>query len=148
MKKDNTLKFQNQIEKIIGYYSTISDSEYIVTDFHIVVDRTKGSFQIFNDDELLLSNDTIDEWCDSNDDSKSVDLIEKDIKNYLEILNKQDYFNQLDIYKPFSFLLENENHEIISELLVVSDDEIIVNDELLKGLDEELNNFINELLKD
>ena len=146
MKTDSTLKFKKQLDKIISHYSAISDSEYIVTDFHIIVNPSTGSFQILNDDEFVLASDTIDEWAIEKDNSKTAESIQNDIKNQLEELNKQDFFNSLNIYKPFSFLFENEDNEILSELFVVSDEEIIVNEELLKGLDEELNEFINKLL--
>lgn len=146
MKTDSTLKFKKQLDKIISHYSDINDSEYIVTDFHIIVNPSTGSFQILNDDEFVLASDTIDEWAIEKDNSKTAESIQNDIKNQLEELNKQDFFNSLNIYKPFSFLFENEDNEILSELFVVSDEEIIVSEELLKGLDEELNEFINKLL--
>ncbi len=146
MKTDSTLKFKKQLDKIISHYSAINDSEYIVTDFHIIVNPSTGSFQILNDDEFVLASDTIDEWAIEKDNSKTAESIQNDIKNQLEELNKQDFFNSLNIYKPFSFLFENEDNEILSELFVVSDEEIIVSEELLKGLDEELNEFINKLL--
>lgn len=146
MKTDSTLKFKKQLDKIISHYSAINDSEYIVTDFHIIVNPSTGSFQILNDDEFVLASDTIDEWAIEKDNSKTAESIQNDIKNQLEELNNQDFFNSLNIYKPFSFLFENEDNEILSELFVVSDEEIIVSEELLKGLDEELNEFINKLL--
>ena len=146
MKTDSTLKFKKQLDKIISHYSAINDSEYIVTDFHIIVNPSTGSFQILNDDEFVLASDTIGEWAIEKDNSKTAESIQNDIKNQLEELNKQDFFNSLNIYKPFSFLFENEDNEILSELFVVSDEEIIVSEELLKGLDEELNEFINKLL--
>lgn len=146
MKTDSTLKFKKQLDKIISHYSAINDSEYIVTDFHIIVNPSTGSFQILNDDEFVLASDTIDEWAIEKDNSKTAESIQNDIKNQLEELNNQDFFNSLNIYKPFSFLFENEDNEILSELFVVSDEEIIVSEELLKGLDEELNEFINNLL--
>lgn len=146
MKTDSTLKFKKQLDKIISHYSAINDSEYIVTDFHIIVNPSTGSFQILNDDEFVLASDAIDEWAIEKDNSKTAESIQNDIKNQLEELNKQDFFNSLNIYKPFSFLFENEDNEILSELFVVSDEEIIVSEELLKGLDEELNEFINKLL--
>ena len=107
MKTDSTLKFKKQLDKIISHYSAISDSEYIVTDFHIIVNPSTGSFQILNDDEFVLASETIDEWAIEKDNSKTAESIQNDIKNQLEELNNQDFFNSLNIYKPFSFLFEN-----------------------------------------
>ena len=51
------------------------------------------------------------------------------------------------ILKPYSFVLVDEEKETIAELLLVDDDTILVNDELLKGLDKELDEFLKELLE-
>jgi hypothetical protein len=37
--------------------------------------------------------------------------------------------------------------ETIAELLLMDDDTLLVNEELLKGLDEELDSFLKELLE-
>ena len=49
--------------------------------------------------------------------------------------------------KPFSFVLVDEDKETISDLLLVDDDTLLVNDELLKGLDKELDDFLKNLLE-
>ena len=41
----------------------------------------------------------------------------------------------------------DEERETIAELLLVDDDTLLVNDELLKGLDQELDAFLKELLE-
>lgn len=53
----------------------------------------------------------------------------------------------MTILKPYSFVLVDEEKETIAELLLVDDDTILVNDELLKGLDKELDEFLKELLE-
>jgi hypothetical protein len=46
-------------------------------------------------------------------------------------------------------VLENENGEHITELYVADDDEtVIVGQSFMDGLDKELDDFINNLLKD
>ena len=39
------------------------------------------------------------------------------------------------------------NKETIAELLLLDDDTLLVNEELLKGLDEELDAFLKDLLE-
>ena len=56
-------------------------------------------------------------------------------------------FDKLTILKPYSFVLVDEDKETISELLLVDDDTLLVNDELLKGLDKELDDFLKDLLE-
>jgi hypothetical protein len=50
--------------------------------------------------------------------------------------------------KPYSFVLVDEDKETVAELLLVDEDEtLLLNDELLKGLDEELDAFLKDLLE-
>ena len=56
-------------------------------------------------------------------------------------------FDKVTILKPYSFVLVDEDKETVTELLLVDDDTMLVNDELLKGLDEELDSFLKELLE-
>ena len=56
-------------------------------------------------------------------------------------------FEKLTILKPFSFVLVDDDRETIAELLLMDDDTLLVNEELLKGLDEELDSFLKELLE-
>jgi hypothetical protein len=44
--------------------------------------------------------------------------------------------------------LEDNDGETIAELLIVDDDNIFVNDELLKGLGQELDDFFADLMKE
>ena len=122
MKTDSTLKFKKQLDKIISHYSAINDSEYIVTDFHIIVNPSTGSFQILNDDEFVLASDTIDEWAIEKDNSKTAESIQNDIKNQLEELNKQDFFNSLNIYKkecPVTFLFLFDKQTVYMYSIVI-----------------------------
>ena len=50
--------------------------------------------------------------------------------------------------QPYSFVYVDEDKETIAELLLMDDDTLIVTDGLLKGLDEELNEFLKDLLSD
>ena len=49
--------------------------------------------------------------------------------------------------KPFSFVLVDDDKETIAELLLLDDDTLLINEELLKGLDEELDAFLKDLLE-
>ena len=55
---------------------------------------------------------------------------------------------RMSILHPFSFVLMGEDGETISDLYIVDDDAIMLDTELLKGLDAELDSFLEELLKD
>ena len=62
-------------------------------------------------------------------------------------MKSKDTFDKLTIMKPFSFVLVDDDKETIAELLLLDDDTLLVNEELLKGLDEELDAFLKDLLE-
>jgi hypothetical protein len=54
----------------------------------------------------------------------------------------------MSILKPYSFVLEDDDHEHIAELYLVDDDTAIMDKELMAGLDKDLDSFLDKLLKD
>ena len=52
------------------------------------------------------------------------------------------------ILKPFSFVLEDDDKESVAELYLVDDETVIIDPDLMEGLDEDLNSFLDKLLKD
>lgn len=115
----------------------------IVTDFHIAVDNSNGNVTISDDDGNALATGAI---------SELIYASEQDTVNYLKEalaqIYKQGTFDSTNIYKPFSFLMEDSEEETTSELLIVDDENIYVSDELLKGLGEELDDFFTQLMKE
>ena len=58
-------------------------------------------------------------------------------------------FDNLCLLKPYSIVRVDEDKETVAELLLMDDeDKLLLDDELLKGLDEELDAFLKDLLKD
>ena len=54
----------------------------------------------------------------------------------------------MSLLKPYSFVLVDEEKETVSELLIVDEeDTLLLSEDLLKGLDEELDAFLKELLE-
>lgn len=59
----------------------------------------------------------------------------------------QDNVEHMSILKPYSFVLETDEREHVSELYLVDSDIKIIGGDLMKGLDEDLDKFLDELLK-
>lgn len=118
----------------------------IVTDIHFQPILDSGELVIWNDDEEELDRVAVQEWVDCNPEEFYTST-ESVLKNILTSLNEQGFFNGLGVMKPYSMVLVDEEKETIAELLLVDDDAVLISDELLKGLDEELNAFLKELLE-
>ena len=75
-------------------------------------------------------------------------IAERILRGELNCLQESGKLDNLCIMKPYSFVLVDEDRETVAELLLVdNEDTLLLNDELLKGLDEELDAFLKDLLE-
>ena len=119
----------------------------VVTDIHLQPKQDSGELIVFNDDDEELARTIIDEWIDdeSEDFFKEVEPV---LRAEIAALNDQGYFDKLSLVKPYSFVLVDEDKETVAELMLKDDeDTLLLDDELLKGLDEELDAFLKDLLE-
>lgn len=120
----------------------------VVTDIHLQPNADSGELLIFNDDDEELSRVIVDEWveCDSDDFYKEIEPV---LRSLLAGLKDAGLLDKLSLMKPFSFVLVDDEKETVSELLLIDDeDTLLLSDELLKGLDEELDDFLKKLLEE
>ena len=54
----------------------------------------------------------------------------------------------MNIAKPYSFVLTDDDNQDIVDLLIIDDDTLILSEGLLEGFDEEMNEFLRHLLED
>ena len=68
------------------------------------------------------------------------------LRNGLKSLHET--VDNMGIMKPYSFVLENDDHESLAELYLVDDDVVIIGGDLMEGLDKELDDFLGKLLEE
>ena len=139
------LFFESVIQKAVGKYVCGCD-QTAVTDIHLQPDQTSGQLTIFNDDDEELANVMIEEWA-TYDGDDFMENVEPSLKSILCRMKEAGDFEKITILKPYSFVLVDEDNDTVAELLLVDDDSILVDDELLKGLDKELDEFLKNLLE-
>lgn len=118
----------------------------VVTDIHLQANLNSGELSIFDDEDEELANATIDEWM-TYEGNDFYEDIERVLSTLLCKLKNEGALDKLTILRPFSFVLVDDEKETIAELLLMDDDTLLVNEELLKGLDEELDSFLKDLLE-
>lgn len=126
---------------------TSEGDETVVTDIHLQPNSESGELIIFDDDDQELLRTIINEWVEyESDDFYTV--VEPILRAEVEALKESGKLEKLCLMKPYSFVLVDEDKETVAELLLVDeDDTLLLNDELLKGLDEELDAFLKDLLE-
>lgn len=135
-------------EAILKAVSSFSkDSEPVFTDIHFQAVQESGQLTILDDDDNNLSEVVLEEWA-GYQGQDFYEMASRILQSLLSGLQKEGALEDANIIKPYNYVLVDEDKESIKELLVMDDETIIVSGGLLEGLDEDLNNFLKDLLKD
>jgi hypothetical protein len=137
-------QIERAIRKVADKFPT-NDQSGILTDIHLRVTQDTGELVAFDDDDKEITRCIIEQWIENKDDN-----FYEDVAVVLRsVLSKQkDLIEKMAILKPYSFVLEDDDHEHLAELYLVDDDTAIIDQELMAGLDKDLDNFLEDLLKD
>ena len=117
----------------------------VMTDIHVRVFQDSGELITFDDSDEEITRGLVEQWIDNTDDdfySAIPPIIRKCIEHQKELVEK------MGIMKPFTFVLENDEKEPIEELYIVDDDLVIIDDDMMQDLDKDLDEFLDNLLKD
>ena len=133
---------KNAIKEMARGFITAEETK--VTDFHICVNGESGTLIIYDDDDNTLARVHIKEWEGCNDET----VYEKELRNALGKMQEEGIFDSINIVKPYSFVLVDEEKEAIVDLLYVDDDTLILSEDLLEGFDEEMEEFLKKLLEE
>ena len=136
-------QIQRAIRKVAAKFP--KDAEPVLTDIHMQVKPDSAELLTYNDEMEELDRAVIEQWLEPTEEDL-YEVAATVIKQCLGQLRNE--IDQMSILHPFSFVLMGEDGETISDLYIVDDDTMILDTELLKGLDEELDAFLEDLMKD
>ena len=129
------------IKKIAQKFPVIEEPT-IMTDIHFVASQESGELLAFDDYDEEITRCVIDEWINCSDDN-FYDLVASLLRRQLTRL--ADIADNLGILKPYSYVLETDEHEHYSELYATDSDMQIIGGDLMEGLEEDLNKFLDTL---
>lgn len=137
-------QIERAIRKVADKFPKHQD-DGVLTDIHLRVTQETGELVAFNDDDNEITRCIIEQWIDNKDD----DFYEQVATVLRNVINRQKaVIDDMAILKPYSFVLEDDDHEHLAELYLVDDEKAILDTELMEGLDKELDDFLDKLLKD
>lgn len=122
----------------------VTAEETRVTDFHLHVNGENGELSIVDDDDNSLARVHIIDWEGVHDEQ----IFEKELRSLLTRMHEKGSFDNMNIAKPYSFVLVDDDDQDIVDLLIVDDDTLILSEDLLQGFDEEMNEFLRHLLEE
>ena len=117
----------------------------VMTDIHVRVIQDSGELITFDDNEEEITRGIVEQWIDNTDDDFYT-AIPPIIRKCIE--RQKTLVDNMGIMKPFTFVLENDEKEPVEELYIVDDDLVIIDSDMMQGLDKELDDFLDNLLKD
>ena len=124
----------------------VESDVWAFTDFYLQPNSRTGELVMLNDDEEVLSCLVIEEWR-NYEGVVFYEVVGRVLSDVLQAMQQDGFFEQLNLIKPYSFVLVDDDKENLLELLLVDDQEtLLLNGGLLSGLDEELNAFLKDLL--
>ena len=142
-----TEQTQQQIERFLRKVAqkfTAKESDMPMTDIHLRASQDSGDLMAFDDDDNEISRCVISTWIENKSDN-----FYQEIAYTLrsELNRMKDTIDNLSIMKPFSFILEDDEKNNIAELYLVDDDLVMIGGNLMQGLDEDLDNFLQNIVK-
>ena len=123
----------------------LETENFPMTDIILQVKQEGGELLIFDDNEEELTRCVVEEWIGDT----SEDFYER-IQPILKeaILDIKEEVDSLNVLKPYSFVLFDDDNSAVANLYLVDDDLIQIDDNLLPGLDEDLESFWETLSKE
>ena len=118
----------------------------VVTDIHIMPIRETGEVTVSDDDRDLVTTQLSD-LADIPEDI-FYEVMEKALRRILKDIDEVQPLENLAIWKPFSFVLVDDDRETVAELMLFDDDNTLLSQSLMQGLDEELDTFLKDLLSE
>ena len=135
-------QIERALRKIAAKFPPEKEAEKM-TDIHLRVSQETGEIRAYNDDEEELDRCVVEEWI-NNPAEDFYQQIPSVLRKCIEKL--KDTVESMSILKPFSLVLEDDDKETVAELYLVDDETVIIDPDLMEGLEDDLNNFLEKLL--
>jgi hypothetical protein len=142
---DKTLQqLERALRKVTEKFPETEEAS-LLTDIHIRVTQDTGEVMVFDDDDQELTRCVVEQWIDNKDD----DFYDAATSAFRTVINKhKNSIDKMSILKPFSLVLEDDDKETVAELYVADDDTVIIDEELMAGLDKDLDDFFAKLFSE
>ena len=124
------------------------DREPVLTDIVLRVFPHSGEVRFYDDDDRELMRIVIEEWILGSRDEEFYQKVTPILRRAISEV-RQEVVEPMSVLRPFTFVMQDEDGETLTDLYIVDDQEtVIISGNLLEGVDEDLDNFFMELMKE
>lgn len=122
-----------------------ADKDAVLTDIHLQVKPTSGELLAFDDNDEELTRAVVEQWIDCKDD----DFYEEAATQICHCLDelRKTILDTMSVMHPYTVSLMDEDGNTVRDLYVVDEDTIVLSSSLLDGLEDDLDRFLDNLLK-
>ena len=132
------------LRKVVARFP--SDADPVMTDLHILVSPYTGEIRTYNDDDEELDRCVVEEWIKVPQDG-FFEGVTPILRRCIEEMRSS--IEEMSILKPFSFVLIDEDHETLQDLVLIDNEETLVLDnKMIDGLTDDLDDFLKHLLEE
>ena len=101
-------QIERAITKVAGKYSQLE--EPVLTDIYIQVIQESGEILVYNDDDVELHRCVVEEWIENTQE----DFYNQIVPVLSQCISKsRTVVDTMQIMRPFSFVLVDDEHEIV-----------------------------------
>lgn len=140
---EQTLQQLERFFKKIAQKFPTNEETSLVTDIHVFLSPDSGEMIASDDDGTEITRCVVEQWIENTDEHFYAEA-GKAMRACCETL--RPVLEALGIMNPYSIVLENEDNENIAELFLADNDTIIIGGDLMDGLDQDLDRFLDKLL--
>lgn len=122
------------------------EKEPVLTDIIVRVFPHSGEVKFYDDEEKELMRIVIPEWIHGSRDEDFYQKVTPILRQAISEV-RTEVVDKMSLLRPYTFVMQDEDGEILTDLYIVDDDEtVIVSGKLLEGLDEDLDAFFKKLM--
>lgn len=107
-----------------------------------------GEVRFYDDDDRELMRIVIEEWIHGSRDEEFYQKVTPILRQAIGEV-RQEVVEPMSVLRPFTFVMQDEDGETLTDLYIVDDQEtVIISSNLLEDVDQDLDNFFNDLMKE
>lgn len=123
-------------------------SEPVLTDIILRVFPHSGEVRFYDDDDRELMRIVIEEWIHGSRDEEFYEKVTPVLRRAIEEI-RTSVVDQMAVLHPFTFVMQNEDGETLTDLYIVDEDETtIISSDILDDVDKDLDEFFQKLMEE
>lgn len=128
-----------------------AESSAAIVDLYLLPNPDAGDFTVLDDEDHVLVKVPVSVWeeqFETMDTDETLKECESVLNEIVHTVKEEGGFENLNIIKPFSVLMVDEEMETIAEILLIDDEQMLLDDDFLEHMDDELDGFFKQLMSD